>query len=73
MSNQHVVPNGDNGWAVKGEGNSKATKITTTKKEAVDAARQIAKNQKSELIIHGKNGKIQSKDSHGNDPYPPKG
>ncbi|WP_338587823.1 DUF2188 domain-containing protein [Paenibacillus sp. Y5S-9] len=29
--------------------------------------------QKTELIIHGKDGKIQSKDSHGNDPYPPKG
>ncbi|WP_338587822.1 DUF2188 domain-containing protein [Paenibacillus sp. Y5S-9] len=47
MSNQHVVPNGDNGWAVTGEGNSKATKITTTKKEAVDLARQIANNPKN--------------------------
>ncbi|MNC78196.1 hypothetical protein D3C75_1303550 [compost metagenome] len=72
MPNQHVVPNGD-GWAIKGEGNSKATKITDTKKDAVDAARTIAKNQGSELIIHGKDGKIQSKDSHGKDPFPPKG
>lgn len=71
--NQHVTPHPDGGWQVKGEGNNKATKVTETKKEAIDIARQIAKNQESELIIHGKDGKIQSKDSYGNDPYPPKG
>ncbi|WP_405176335.1 DUF2188 domain-containing protein [Paenibacillus sp. FSL H8-0261] len=32
MTFQHVVPNGD-GWATKGEGNSKATKITHTKSQ----------------------------------------
>ena len=26
-----------------------------------------------DVYIHGKDGKIQNKDSHGNDPYPPKG
>lgn len=70
--NQHVTPHKD-GWQVKGENNSKATKVTDTKAEAVDAAREIARNQGSELVIHGKDGKIQSKDSHGKDPYPPKG
>ncbi|MBL8016684.1 MAG: DUF2188 domain-containing protein [Ignavibacteria bacterium] len=70
--NQWVVHN-DNGWAVRGEGNDKLTVKTDTKKEAIDIARQIAKNQKSELIITGMDGKIQSKDSHGNDTYPPKG
>lgn len=71
--NQHVVPNPDGGWDVKGEGNAKATKTTRTKQEAIDIARKIAINQESELIIHGKDGKIQSKDSHGNDPFPPRG
>lgn len=73
MPNQHVVPNSDGGWKVVGEGNSKATVITDTKQEAIDAARTIASNQGTELVIHGKDGKIQSKDSHGKDPYPPKG
>jgi uncharacterized protein (UPF0262 family) len=59
-------------WAVKGEGNTKVTKITKTQKEAIDIAREIAKNQKSELIIQNTEGKIRSKDSYGNDPYPPK-
>ncbi len=70
--NQHVVPHKD-GFAVKGEGNSKYTKITSTQKEAIDFARPIAKNQESELVIHRPNGQIRAKDSYGNDPYPPKG
>ena len=65
--NQHVTKHGD-GWQVKGAGNQKATKVTETQKEAINIAREIAKNQSSELIIHGKNGQIRQKDSQGNDP-----
>ncbi|MFW5700490.1 MAG: DUF2188 domain-containing protein [Cyclobacteriaceae bacterium] len=65
--NQHVVKRPD-GWAVKGEGNSKATKLTSTQKEAIDVAKGIAQNQKSEVVIHRPNGKIRDKDSYGNDP-----
>lgn len=71
--NQHVTPHSDGGWQVKGENNLRATIITKTKQEAVDRAREISRHQKSELVIHGKDGRIQSKDSHGHDPYPPKG
>lgn len=70
--NQHVVPNGT-GWAVKGAGNSKATKNFSTKADATAFARQIATNQHSELVIHNRNGRISQKDSHGHDLYPPKG
>ncbi len=70
--NQHVVKHSD-GWAVKGAGNGKATKVTPTQKEAISIAREISKNQESELFIHGRNGRIRERDSHGNDPYPPKG
>lgn len=70
--NQHVVPH-KNGWAVKGEGRQKASSVHSTQKSAIDSARSIAKNQGSELFIHGKNGQIRARDSHGKDPYPPKG
>lgn len=70
--NQHVVPH-DGGWAVKGAGAERATAVYSTKLPAVDRARVIANNQGSELLIHGKNGQIQTKDSHGKDPFPPKG
>jgi uncharacterized protein YdaT len=69
--NQHVVPRG-NEWAVKGEGNGKATVIVDTQAEAIRIAREIAINQKSELVIHRPDGRIRDKDSYGNDPFPPR-
>ena len=69
--NQYVVPTED-GWGVKGEGNSKLTAKTETKAEALKIGPNIAKNQQSELTILGKDGKIQNKNSYGNDPFPPK-
>ena len=69
--NQHVVPHNGN-WAVKGEGNSKATSIQPTQQQAIKDAVKIAKHQKSEVVIHGRDGKIRDKDSYGNDPCPPK-
>lgn len=68
--NQHVTPKG-NYWQVIGAGNSKATKLFNTQKEAIDYGRTIAKNQQSELVIHRPNGTIRDKDSYGNDPHPP--
>lgn len=68
--NQWVSPR-DNKWAVHGEGNQKDTKLFDTQKDAADYARDIAINQKSEVIIQGRNGQIRSKDSYGNDPCPP--
>lgn len=69
--NQHVVKK-DDGWDVKGEGNSRATSTHKTQKEAIEKAREIAIKQKSEVVIHGRDGKIRDKDSYGNDPCPPK-
>ena len=71
MANQHVTPkNGQ--WQVKGASNSRATKLFDTQKEAINYGREIARNQQSELVIHGRNGQIRDKDSYGNDPCPPK-
>lgn len=69
--NQHVVPH-PNGWAVKGEGNSKATVVTKTQAEANQRAIDIARNQKSDTKIHGTDGRIRAGNSYGNDPHPPK-
>ncbi len=70
--NQHVVPHED-GWAIRGEGNDKATAVVDTQQEAIERARDIARNQESELLIHGRNGQIRERNSYGNDPYPPRG
>lgn len=68
---QHVVKRPD-GWAVRGEGNKRDTSRHTTQEQAARAAREIAKNQGSEVVIHGVDGRIRDKDSYGNDPCPPK-
>ncbi len=70
--NQHVVPHNGN-WAVKGAGNTKATSVHQTQAEAIERAKEIAKNQQSELLVHGENGRIRERNSYGNDPYPPEG
>lgn len=70
--NQHVVPH-PNGWAVKSAGGSKASSVHTTQSAAINQARSIAQNQKSEMFIHGQNGQIRERNTYGNDPFPPKG
>ena len=70
--NQWVSPTSEGKWKVHGEGNSKATKVFENKSQAVAFGKGIAKNQQSELITQKKDGKIQSKDSYGNDPLPPR-
>ena len=69
--NQHVVPY-DSRWAVRGAGNGKITSDHRTQSAAINAARRIAINQQSEVVIHGMDGKIRDKDSYGPDPCPPK-
>lgn len=69
--NVHVVPQ-DGSWAVKSGGATRAAKLTETQAEAIRVAKQIATNRGSELLIHGKDGRIRSKDSYGSDPLPPR-
>lgn len=71
--NQHITPHKDGGWQVKGEGNTRATVRTETQDEAITIGRDIAIKNKSELVIHGRDGRIREKNSYGNDPFPPKG
>ncbi|MCY4523786.1 MAG: DUF2188 domain-containing protein [Halobacteriovoraceae bacterium] len=70
----HVVPNKDRGgWDIKQGGSNRSSGHFDKKNDAIDRARAISQNRNSELFIHKRDGKIGSKDSHGNDPYPPKG
>lgn len=69
----HVVPNPDGGWDVKRGGATRASSHHETKRDAVDAGRRVSRNQSTELRIHNRDGRIANSDSHGHDPYPPKG
>jgi len=66
----HVVPHSGK-WAVKGAGNERVTTIHDTQKQAINAAREIAKNHGSDLVIQRPNGQIRNKESYGN-PKPPR-
>lgn len=68
---QHVVPHKD-GWAVRGEGNQRVTSVHETQREAGERATEIARNQRSEVVTHRRDGTIRDSDSYGKDPNPPK-
>ena len=70
--NQHVVPH-DGNWAVKGEGNQRASSVHRTQREAIEVARKKAIKNRSEMFIHRPNGQIRERNTYGKDPYPPKG
>jgi hypothetical protein len=65
MPDVHVVPSGDR-WTCEIGGKKRSTH--TTQEEAIRQGRHLAEDQNSELVIHGQDGSIREKDSHGNDP-----
>lgn len=69
----HVVPNSTGGWDIKQSGAKRSSGHFDRKQDAVDRARGISRKQETELVIHNKDGKIAQKDSHGGDPFPPRG
>lgn len=72
VRNQHVVPRG-NRWAVRKAGAERVTRHFDTQREAIEVARELARSQGAEVFIHGRDGRIRERDSHGNDPFPPRG
>ncbi len=65
--NQHVVSHGE-GWAVKAEGSSHPLAVFKTQSEAWERAKSIARKERSEALLHGKNGLIRTRNTYGHDP-----
>ncbi len=70
--NVWVVRDGDD-WVVRREHASRASSRHDTQAEALDQARDTARREQVEMIWQGRDGKIQGRNSYGNDPYPPRG
>lgn len=68
----HTVPH-EGGWANRREGTKRVSQTFDRKADAQAAGRQTAKRECVEHFIHNKDGRIGSRNSYGNDPYPPKG
>lgn len=58
----------DEVWALQREGGKRATELFDTKAQGLKESREHAKNQQVELVIHGKDNRIQDSDSYGGDP-----
>lgn len=69
-NNKHVVKSG-NGWAVKTAGYT--VSVQPTQKAAINTATNMARTDRSEVIIHGRDGRFREKNSYGNDPRKIKG
>lgn len=69
----HRVTPHSGGWQVKRDGAERASNVVPTQRQAIEIAREISRNQQTELQIHGRNGRIRESDSHGNDPRSIKG
>lgn len=60
----HVVPDDNEGWAVKAEGEDEPEYTTDTKSKAVKEAKRMAEEAGTMAIIHGEDGKIEEQHNY---------
>lgn len=72
VKSKHVVPNPRGGWSVRTSGAQRAARTFETQGEAVTYGRDMARKDRAELYVHGRDGTIKTKNSYGRDPFPPK-
>ena len=70
--NQHVVSQGER-WAVKAEGAPEPHSLFKTQSDAWEKAKAIARKERSEALLHGKDGHIRARNTYGSDPRRSKG
>jgi hypothetical protein len=68
----HVVP-AQEGWAVEEASNRAGRRLFATQEDAITAATEMARQNRGELFIHGRDGQIRSRSSFGQDPRQTKG
>ncbi len=73
-NDRNVYPTGDGQWANKRQGADRPASLHDTQREAEDTAREMLRNSGGgELITHGVDGRIRSKDTIARpDPLPPR-
>jgi len=70
--NQHVVSLG-NRRAVKEEGAAEPFAVFKTQSEAWEKAKSIARKERTEAFLHGRDGQIRERNTYGHDPTRHKG
>lgn len=67
----HVVPHED-GWATLRERAERASRVVDTQADAIERAREQARRDQVEVVVHRRDGTIRDSDSYGHDPVPPR-
>lgn len=67
LARYHVTPH-ERGWQIRREGADRALETFDTKREAVARGRVVARNQHGMLLIHTRDGQIQTCHSYGAPP-----
>ena len=60
-------------FSITEEGTRRYLVPPITQRLAITIARLIARANRSELIVQSRSTRIRSRDSHGSDPFPPRG
>lgn len=68
----HVTPHPGGGWQVKLEGSERASSRHRTQGQAETQAKEQARRDRVDVVIHRPDGTIRDSDSYGRDPNPPK-
>jgi len=63
----HIVPH-DQGWALKREGDKNVESVHSTQKDAIDAGREMAREDEVDLVVHRQDGTFRNVLTYTNDP-----
>jgi len=63
----HIVPH-EQGWALKREGQNNVESVHSTQKDAIDAGRDIARQDEVDLVVHRQDGTFRNVLTYTNDP-----
>jgi len=61
-------------WRVEREGAERPSLTAPMQREAIEKGRRLAlRNRPSQLIVHGRDGRVRKEYTYDSDPYPPEG
>lgn len=70
---RHVVPRGDDKWAVQRAGGERASSLHETQADAMREAQRQASQEGGQMVVHRPDGRIREERTYREDPYQPKG
>jgi len=62
--NQHVIVHGER-WAVQAEGTAAPWALFKTQGEAWEKAKALARKERADAILHGRNGIVRERNTYG--------